>query len=86
MIEKILEQYRKEYPFDPGEDCANRDRYYWLSGFLRQFDFDAPKPVTVGDLKKELEYFINPSYGYIPEPNIIDTGARIISREENEQL
>lgn len=84
MIEKILEQYRKEYPFEPGEDCANRDRYYWLSGFLRQFDFEYPKPVTVGDLKKELEYFVNEIHGH--GPNAIDPGARIISREENEQL
>lgn len=84
MIEKILSQYRKEYPFEPGEDSANRDRYYWLSGFLRQFDFDAPNPVTFGDLKKELSHFVASENGWLS--NDLAQGARVISREENESL
>ena len=34
-IETILSAYLKEFPFQPGEHSENRDRYYWLSGFLR---------------------------------------------------
>lgn len=31
---EILAAYRKEFPFQPGEESENRERYYWLSGFL----------------------------------------------------
>lgn len=33
--ETILSAYLKEFPFHPSEESANRERYYWLSGFLR---------------------------------------------------
>ena len=31
---EILSAYRKEFSFQPGEESENRERYYWLSGFL----------------------------------------------------
>ena len=34
-VESILSAYMKEYPFEKGKDGPERDRYYWLSGFLR---------------------------------------------------
>lgn len=34
-IETILSAYLKEFPFTQGEHSANRERYYFLSGFLR---------------------------------------------------
>lgn len=34
-VETILSAYRKEFPFTPGEESESRERYYWLSGFLR---------------------------------------------------
>lgn len=33
-VETILSAYRKEFPFQTGEDSENRERYYFLSGFL----------------------------------------------------
>lgn len=37
-VEAILTAYRKEFPFTPGEQIENRERYYWLSGFLRSVE------------------------------------------------
>lgn len=37
-VEQILEHYRKEFPFTEGEESPNRDRYYWLSGLLRDVE------------------------------------------------
>jgi len=37
FIFQVLQKHRDEYPFadvDDG-DCENRDRYYWLRGFLK---------------------------------------------------
>jgi len=34
-VESILSEYRRQFPFEPGEASENRERFYWLSGFLR---------------------------------------------------
>lgn len=35
---EILAVYRKEFPFQPGEESENRERFYWLSGFLNSIE------------------------------------------------
>ena len=34
FIESVLAHHRQEWPFADGEDCENRDRYYFLKGLL----------------------------------------------------
>lgn len=34
FITEVLIEYKKQFPFDSEADSQERDRYYWLLGFL----------------------------------------------------
>lgn len=44
LIGKALYQFREQFPFESGEESDNRDRYYFLSGFLHSLN---QKSVTI---------------------------------------
>ena len=37
MLNKILAKHRADFPFEPGEEGENRNRYYFLKGWLGEF-------------------------------------------------